>query len=311
MRRLPFAHAWIKRLLCLAAGVCMLSAAAAESVTAPLGVRPAHIDADLPEVPNAAAMVHRIWVPGIDDGYVPQGVAIADGQVLISSYRSTDSKIGQGPCRVFRIDPRSGSLTGQFDMPETCGHAGGMVYAGGGMLIVSDTRRLYRIDMASAFREGHAAGALRGTVTLTGPVKGSFIAFDGASVLVGSSEKDASKARAYLLPLALFDRDIDLPIDERAATRSFPIGTDGQGAAFDRDGRLWLTFSNSKMGRLEKLDPVTGAVFARHNMVIGMEDISFDAAGLLWSVSEAGSLRWSRWAIRFPVVFSLDTGRLQ
>lgn len=305
-----------RRLLRAAAGLCMLcvvagTPAAGTPAEPPLGVRPAHIDTEHADVPNSDAMIHRIWAPGIDEGYVPQGVTVADGQVLISSYRSTDTKVSQGPCRVFRIDPRDGRVTGQFDMPETCGHAGGLAYAGQGMLIVADTRRLYRIDMASAFRDGGIGNAMRGTVTLTGPLKGSFAAFDGNAIFIGSSEKDAARAKAFYLPYTLFDRQQDTPVDERAAIRSFSIGTDAQGAAFDQAGQLWLTFSNSKVGRLERVDPASGAVLAHYNMVIGMEDIGFDASGLLWSVSEAGSLRWSKWSTRFPVVFSLDTGKLR
>lgn len=39
-------------------------------------------------------------------------------------------------------------------------------------------------------------------------------------------------------------------------------------------------------------------------------DDGYVPQGTLWSVSEAGSLRWSRWATRFPVIFSIDTGKL-
>jgi hypothetical protein len=38
-------------------------------------------------------------------------------------------------------------------------------------------------------------------------------------------------------------------------------------------------------------------------MVIGIEDIAFDDAGRLWSVSEAGVLRWQRWGKTFPVLW--------
>ena len=42
-----------------------------------------------------------------------------------------------------------------------------------------------------------------------------------------------------------------------------------------------------------------------------IEDLSFDEAGMLWSVSEAGSLRWRHWETCFPLIFSLDVGRLK
>ncbi|MDB5759413.1 MAG: hypothetical protein JWM30_2702 [Burkholderia sp.] len=274
-----------------------------------LGTRPAHLGAELPAVPNADAVQTRIWAPGLDDGYVPQGVTFANGDVLVSSYRSTDPKVGTGPCRVYRIDPASGHTHGQFDMPTGCGHAGGMVYLGQGMLLVADTRRLYKIDMARAFAgDGDAVVA---TLNLAGEMKGSLVDFDGKSIFIASSEKDASKARAFFLPLSLFDTHNGATLEPSQASRSFAVPVDAQGAAFDRDGGLWMSFSNSKFGRLHKLDPVSGALLASHDMVIGIEDIAFDDQGRLWSVSEAGSLRWSRWQVSYPVVFSIDPRQLR
>jgi hypothetical protein len=274
-----------------------------------LGVRPAHLGAELPVVPNADAMLTRIWAPEIDAGYVPQGLTFANGEVLVSSYRSTDPRQGTGPCRVYRIDPASGRIAGQFDMPPACGHAGGMVYLGQGMLLVADTRRLYKIDMARAFAgEGDAVVA---TLNLAGDMKGSLVDFDGKSIFIASFDKDAAKARAYFLPVSLFDTHNGATLDPSQASLSFAVPVEAQGAAFDRDGGLWMSFSSSKFGRLQKLDAATGAVLASHDMVIGIEDIAFDPEGRLWSVSEAGSLRWSRWQVSYPIVFSMDLRRLR
>ena len=54
-----------------------------------------------------------------------------------------------------------------------------------------------------------------------------------------------------------------------------------------------------------------GALLTSYDMVIGVEDISFDAQGRLWTVSEAGSLRWSRWSHAYPVLFSIDPALLR
>jgi hypothetical protein len=274
-----------------------------------LGVRPAHLGAELPAVPNADAMLTRIWAPEIDAGYVPQGLTFANGEVLVSSYRSTDPRQGTGPCRVYRIDPSSGRIAGQFDMPPACGHAGGMVYLGQGMLLVADTRRLYKIDMARAFAGN--GDAVVATLNLAGEMKGSLVDFDGKSIFIASSEKDTAKARAYFLPVSLFDTHNGATLDPSQASLSFAVPAEAQGAAFDRDGGLWMSFSNSKFGRLQKLDAASGAVLASHDMVIGIEDIAFDEEGRLWSVSEAGSLRWSRWQVSYPIVFAMDPRRLR
>ena len=297
-----FASALLTSAILLAAG----SHAGAVEV---LGARPAHFVGDLPAVPNDAAILSRIWAPEIDEGYVPQGVTVADGALLVSSYRSTDPRVGIGPCRVYRIDPASGRTTGQFDMPPACGHAGGMAYLGQGMLLVADTRKLYKIDMARAF--GGQRDVVVATLALAGGMKGSLAGFDGKSVFIASSEKDETRARGFYLPLSLFDTHDGALLQPSDASRSFAVPPLAQGAAFDRDGALWMTFSNSKAGALKKLDAASGAVLASYDMVIGVEDISFDAQGRLWTVSEAGSLRWSRWSHAYPVLFSVDPARLR
>jgi hypothetical protein len=177
------------------------------------------------------------------------------------------------------------------------------------MLLVADTRRLYKIDMARAFAgDGDAVVA---TLNLAGEMKGSLVDFDGKSIFIASSEKDAAKARAFFLPLSLFDSHNGATLEPSQASRSFAVPVEAQGAAFDRDGGLWMSFSNSKFGRLQKIDTVSGAILASHEMVIGVEDIAFDEEGRLWSVSEAGSLRWSRWQVSYPIVFSVDPQRLR
>lgn len=274
-----------------------------------LGTRPAHLPGELPAVPNDAAILSRIWAPGIDEGYVPQGVTVADGALLVSGYRSTEPKVGIGPCRVYRIDPASGRTTGRFDMPPSCGHAGGMAYLGQGMLLVADTRKLYKIDLARAL--GGRGDFVVATLALGGDMKGSLASFDGKSIFIASSKKDAGRARGFFLPLSLFDTHDGATLTPANASRILAVPALAQGAAFDRDGALWMTFSNSRAGALKKLDATSGAVLASYDMVIGVEDISFDAQGRLWTVSEAGSLRWSRWSHAYPVLFSIDPARLR
>src|SRR5690606_18922941 len=47
------------------------------------GTPPSYSDRQPGPVPNAAAVDRRFWAPGLDDGYVPQGVTIIDGQVVV------------------------------------------------------------------------------------------------------------------------------------------------------------------------------------------------------------------------------------
>lgn len=276
-----------------------------------LGKKPGHVWGGPSSVVNDQAITRMIWAPGIDDGYVPQGVTWAEGAVYLSGYRSTDPKIDGGPCRIFKIDPASGNTLGQFDLPEDCKHVGGLAYVGKGILIASDTRRLYRIDAATAFAPGNPSNAVTATVALRGEVKGSFVDFDGSAVFVGSFERDAAKAKGHFLPLSIFDTRNGKTVDERMAVRSISLPQEAQGAAFDKAGNLWITASSSRFGLLYKLDSKTGQIASSYEMVIGIEDIAFADDGSLWSVSEAGSLRWQRWSRTFPVLFRVDPGKLK
>ena len=276
-----------------------------------LGKKPSHIRGGPSAVANDQAITKMIWAPGIDDGYVPQGMTWADGAVYLSAYRSTDTKVDKGPCRIFKVDPESGNTLGQFDLPADCGHAGGLAYAGNGLLIAADTRRLYKIDMAAAFAPGSSSNPVNATVSLSGELKGSFVDFDGDSVFIGSYEKDATKAKGHFLPLTVFDTHNGKTVNETAASRSIALPPEAQGAAFDKAGNLWISASGSRFGQLSRLDSKTGQTLLSFEMVIGMEDIAFDDEGRLWSVSEAGSLRWQKWSKTFPVLFRVDPGKLK
>ena len=114
--------------------------------TDPIGFKPSYILGGVSSVPNQQAIPKKIWAPGLDDGFVPQGLTTAPGLVLIAGYKSTDPKVGSGPCRVFSVSTVDGRLTGYFDLPDDCGHAGGLAVLGDGTIVVSDTRTLYKIE---------------------------------------------------------------------------------------------------------------------------------------------------------------------
>jgi outer membrane protein assembly factor BamB len=276
-----------------------------------MGKKPRHVWGGPSSVPNEKAITKRIWAPGIDDGYVPQGVTWADGAIYLSSYRSTDPKIDKGPCRIYKVNEENGKTVGEFDLPKDCGHAGGLAYIGNGILVAADTRRLYKIDARSAFGGQDASAAVIGTVMLSGQLKGSFLDFDGTSIFVGSYERDVEKAKGRFLPLSIFDTHDGKAVNEVFAVRTISIPVESQGAAFDKEGNLWVTASSSKFGTLYKLDAKTGRVLSSHKMVIGIEDLAFDDEGRLWSVSEAGSIRLQKWAKTFPLLFRIDLNKLK
>ena len=267
-----------------------------------LGTAPTYASRVLGPVPNEQAITRRIWAPGLDDGYVPQGLAVVGGALYVASYRSVDVKQDRGPCRVFRIDMTSGATTGTLDLPAGCGHAGGLARGSAGRLFAVDTREVYDIELTP----GPGLGRVARTIKLLGKVKGSFAAGSADALWLGSYASEPG-AKIFKIPFAVLKSEVA----EADATQVLTLPTAAQGAAFDAAGRLWITRSTSRFGELHRLDPASGATQAQYAMAIGVEDLSFDADGGLWTVSEAGSRRWLRWDTFFPVVFRLDPAKLR
>ncbi|NDB69071.1 MAG: hypothetical protein EB015_13895, partial [Methylocystaceae bacterium] len=276
-----------------------------------LGQKPNYVSEITGSIPNAQAITRMIWAPGLDDGYVPQGMTFAGGAIYMSAYLSTNTKSGKGACRIFKVDPKSGNQLGHFDLNDDCGHAGGLAVSGTGHLILADTHRLYKIELASAFSQTRSKNAMIATLDLRGKLKGSFVDFYAGSIFIGTYEKSASKSNGYYLPYALFDTHNGKTINETAASRSIALPLQSQGAAFDRAGHLWITSSNGQFGLLSRLDSKTGSILSTYEMVNGIEDIGFDETGRLWSVSESGSIRWRNRSVTFPVLFQIDMSKLK
>ena len=276
-----------------------------------MGTRPTYVEAFTEGVPNAAALSHRIYTPSLDDGYVPQGLTSADGYLFVSSYRPMpDLKSNTGPCRVFRIEAASGKAAGHFDIPAgTCTHSGGLAHMGNGRLLLADTRQLFLVDVGKALTTGTSAGASK-AVKITGELRGSYATFDGKDAWIGTWTKDQPKARMFRLDARLFDDFDGKTVKEDRALESIPVPLEAQGAAFDKAGNLWVSASDGKWGRLYRLDR-QGNVKAQYDMVAGLEDLTVDAGGQLWGLSESGTRKYMAWETRFPFIFRIDTGKLR
>lgn len=290
----------------LAAATMLVSAAVAAAGIA--DSRPAYTDRSLSEPPNAASLRARMWAPDIDLGMVPQGVTVAGDSVLLSAYNGAHSL---PRCRVYRIDRRTLAVTGRFDLPPMCGHAGGLAHAGGKRLFVADTEHLFEVDLDKAFDPAGADRAIVRTLSLPFPLRGSFLAYRDGALWIGVYTK-AEPGRVLRFPLDMIDAHPQwLELREEQASASLATATRSQGASFDAKGFLWLSQSSSRFGRLQKVDPKTGKVLASYDAVAGIEDLGFDADGMLWAVSEAGSKRWFNWSTYYPVLFSIDVRALR
>ncbi len=274
----------------------------------PVGNAPTYTDRKLGllpgdgPVPNAQAIVRRIWMPGLDDGYIPQGLTVSGGAVYVAAYKSVENA-GRGPCRLFRIDAKSGAVTGTLDLPPRCGHAGGVATGAPGHIWVADTRDIFEVRLEPS---SPTIGTVLRHIRLTGQVKGSFAAGSADALWLGAYET-FGEPRLYKFPFAALKPQ--LGEGDAVASVIVPIRT--QGAAFDRAGQLWVTRSSGSFGGLVQVDAQSGKIGKRYPMPAGTEDIGFDAEGRLWTVSEAGSRRWLSWATFFPLVFQVDMARLR
>ncbi|MBC5764598.1 hypothetical protein [Ramlibacter albus] len=276
-----------------------------------MGERPAYLTATTEDVPNAAALTNRIYVPGLADTYVPQGLASSGPHLFVSSYKPTpELKSNTGPCRVFRVEKATGRLQGHFDIPPgTCTHAGGLAYAGNGKLFLSDTFQLFLVDIDKALATGTSAGAQK-AVKIAGLLRGSYATFDGKDVWIGTWTKEQPKALMFRFDSRFFDTYDGQTVREDRAAESIPVPLEAQGAAFDKAGNLWVSASNSQWGKLYRLNR-QGVVQASWDMPAGLEDLTVDDEGQLWGLSESGTQKYIGWATKFPYIFRIETGRLR
>jgi len=151
---------------------------------------------------NENAIVTKIWAPGLDEKFVPQGLTWSAPYVLVGGYiwdgRKDDSVAVE--CRVYRIDPATGESRGWFtlgpiDQGALCKHAGGLACDGRGILYVSDTHHVFKIDIEKAFELGTAFNneALLARVALGGTgddeIIGSFAAWKKTSSVLEKTAK--------------------------------------------------------------------------------------------------------------------------
>ncbi len=295
----------------------LLPAAFAPAVTpagAILGMRPSYGPAIIAAVPNNNAVRRRFWVPGLDTGYNPQGLAVVDGGVLVSAYRSEAYGVNRGPCRVFRLDLQSGRETGQVDVPAPCGHAGGLAVAGDDALYVADTKTLFAVPLREAF----AGPTPRFRRLPLGPGLGGSLAVATSGAIWLGTYKEDGPGRLYRFSSEVLSGLHDgETLNVADASAQLAIPSHAQGAAFDRDGRLWVARSEGSWGELDRLDPATGAVERRYAVAAGIEGIAFDRDGLMWAVSEAGARHvYDNFLAAlvtpfFPLVFAIDPARLE
>lgn len=272
-----------------------------------LGQSPDYGPVAISAAPNLGAIDRLIWAPRLDEGWDPQGLAVAQRSLFVSAYRGRSTWKNRGQCRVFRIDPMTGRETGHFDVPPPCGHAGGLAYAGDGKLFIADTHALFEVDLDRAFVD--SAPRLR-SFRLGDGLKGAFAVSGEQAIWIGDYEQDRP-ARIFKFDLAVLNALSDRAVlSAAAASESVPIPSYAQGGAIGPSGELWITRSDLAWGALDRLDPANGRLRWRYAIPGGTEGIAFDGGGRLWCVSEAGARHLPLRYPFFPLIYRLDPARL-
>ena len=103
------------------AGLWISAWAAAPQV---MGQKPSYVEGAPASFSNQDAITPRIWIPGLDDGWTPQGLALWGKYALVTSYQDKDPA---GPrWRVFRVELAPGAAAGNRAGPADGPHRRGL-----------------------------------------------------------------------------------------------------------------------------------------------------------------------------------------
>ena len=271
-----------------------------------VGERPAYARGPLATFPNDHAACAALWLPGAGAGFVPQGVAVADGTGWVSGFDGRKPP-GRRLCRVLRVDLSTGALLDHVDAvtgsvagnPATsCRHGGGLLLDSHGLWL-AETPRLWLLDPDDL--------SVRRVWSLEKPVQGSFAVQDDAGRI------GLGRFRAHRVSrLDWFDTEqllspgrFDLGPED--VVESVPAPRSAQGAVWASLGTaapgLWFATSQTRCGVL------VGPHGVRRGFLPGAEGMATDDGDRLWALSESGALPYQQLGGRplVPMLVRFDT----
>lgn len=261
--------------------------------------------------PNTQAACNGVWVPGIDERFVPQGLALTGtGTALVSGYVDVDGDFdttSDDRCRIISVNLSSGVRNHVRTFPISgvpdCHHGGGISSHDGKIWLV-DTPNLYVFDPARVWDTTKKPGVIE-----LENLRGSFVT-EGRSgrLYIGHNDPHGADKLFQFETSTLQDRVGGKlrPGDRIGDPVTLPDNP--QGADSQPGGGRWVSSSTgtSKPSWCAQLKKGSST----YSFGAGSEEIDFASNGSLWSVFEAGAKTFGTQGPFFPVIARFDTNEL-
>ncbi|HEX4189345.1 MAG TPA: hypothetical protein VHZ06_00010 [Marmoricola sp.] len=245
------------------------------------GPRPALAKPPLLPYDVSPAVCAAYWIKQVDDGFVPQSLAVAGGTAYVSGYKWARRPRDRA-CQLAVVDLRTGATRAfvpRFEapvyhpQPTFCRHGGGLELNADG-LWVAERSRLWLLDPS---RLGRGDPVKR--VWRLGPrLRGSTIVIDHGRLGLGSWRPHRPGRVAWMHLGRILAPGVT-ELDRPYAARRDPVNLQGLTIGV---GGLWFNSSSTHCAALKAPGRSARA------FVPGSEDIQLVGADL-WTVSEAGA----------------------
>jgi hypothetical protein len=285
------------------------------------GVQPSYVDRELDRFPADRAVCRALWLPGADQWFVPQGVALQGRTAWVSGYRWRPG-YGKRYCRVMRVGLRDGRLLAderrlEWERPDgsvaRCRHGGGLALTEHG-LWVATAQRLWLLDPARVGRQHpvvrvwHVAEPVSGGLLVTG---------DDGRLGLGDFRKHGSGPLHWYATDDLVvpgvrtvggraREEVDPTVASALRVSRVPIYA--QGGAVEPRGERRAPYLVSSLSTCGILHAPSGREVG---LAPGAEGIALDRDGGLWAVLESGTRPYQQQGRPLvPMLVRLDVQRL-
>lgn len=250
------------------------------------------------QFPNADSVVNSAFVPGLDEGFTPQGFARFGDDFVLSGYINADRRY----CRVYWIGSRDLLEKQHFDIPVKCSHAGGVAYSPNGEIIVSEESKLivWRPLPGTIFPSNGIS-----QISIRRGLRGTFLSTSPDGLLLGSFDHKRNVTVVRTFPWRVLGYREISPSDASDTVDLLPRT---QGAGRDANGNLW-TSSQGNPNLLSLMSPA-GEVLRSFPFLRGLQGVVYDENGMIWTVSESGAGAYANRADIYPAIMQVDPRKL-